>query len=267
MSDPVWYYARGNVEQGPITAAQIQALAATGSLRKDDLVWKEGMGDWVPAGGIEELFPQNNKRRQETTPDEAPPKKDVFRQMPPPTNRRATADAEPLLRTATRLLVAGSFLLVLLSRGCDGLATRNVARLKGIAAATEARFEAGWAAKMSDLEAEQHTLTNKENLAAEERQRLTAVNDELTTLTAERDSERQRLRASDWQEHSLRADTEEADQMAWSFWWQVVFLFGTVALSVGLFGVAMSADGPERWVSLALLGVILYSIYTGSSVW
>ena len=38
MSESIWYYARGESEQGPISTAQIKALAATGALRRDDLV-------------------------------------------------------------------------------------------------------------------------------------------------------------------------------------------------------------------------------------
>src|SRR5262245_10616945 len=57
MADPVWYYARGEVERGPFTLTQIKALANASKLRPDDLVWKEGMDNWTAAKEVAELFP------------------------------------------------------------------------------------------------------------------------------------------------------------------------------------------------------------------
>ena len=72
MSESIWYYARGESEQGPISSAQIKALAATGALRRDDLVWKEGMQNWLPASDVDELFPSNKKKGGEPEKKAAP---------------------------------------------------------------------------------------------------------------------------------------------------------------------------------------------------
>ena len=56
MSDAVWYYAQGDAEHGPVTAAQLRALAEGGDLKPSDLVWKEGMDDWKPANDVRGLF-------------------------------------------------------------------------------------------------------------------------------------------------------------------------------------------------------------------
>ena len=45
-----WFYTRDNERQGPVSAAELKQLAATGNLSRLDLVWAEGMGDWKPAG-------------------------------------------------------------------------------------------------------------------------------------------------------------------------------------------------------------------------
>jgi uncharacterized RDD family membrane protein YckC len=45
-----WYYARGDERMGPVDEAQILALAATGQITAQTLVWREGMADWVPWG-------------------------------------------------------------------------------------------------------------------------------------------------------------------------------------------------------------------------
>jgi hypothetical protein len=51
-----WFYTQDNERQGPVSAAELKQLAATGKLSRQDLVWAEGMGDWKPAGRMKGLF-------------------------------------------------------------------------------------------------------------------------------------------------------------------------------------------------------------------
>lgn len=52
-----WYYARGKEAKfGPFTADELKRLAASGELRPDDKVWKEGKRKWVSARKVERLF-------------------------------------------------------------------------------------------------------------------------------------------------------------------------------------------------------------------
>jgi hypothetical protein len=44
-----WYYTRGQDQVGPVSAAQLQELAGCGDLRPTDLVWKDGMTEWIAA--------------------------------------------------------------------------------------------------------------------------------------------------------------------------------------------------------------------------
>jgi hypothetical protein len=50
-----WYYALGDQRNGPVETAVLQQMLSTGSVRYQDLVWREGMGDWAAAGSIPEL--------------------------------------------------------------------------------------------------------------------------------------------------------------------------------------------------------------------
>ncbi len=43
-----WYYAVGQEQKGPITEAQLQALAKDGAITGETLVWREGLADWQP---------------------------------------------------------------------------------------------------------------------------------------------------------------------------------------------------------------------------
>lgn len=50
-----WYYSVQNQKFGPVTAEQLMGLAASGQLGPNDLVWKQGLADWVPATQINGL--------------------------------------------------------------------------------------------------------------------------------------------------------------------------------------------------------------------
>lgn len=51
-----WYYSVDGDRQGPITSAELKKLADGGKVGPADLVWKEGMADWVAAKSIKGLF-------------------------------------------------------------------------------------------------------------------------------------------------------------------------------------------------------------------
>ena len=51
----MWYFVKDGVQQGPVSDDQIRGMARDGSLRGEDLVWREGMASWLAAweAGIE----------------------------------------------------------------------------------------------------------------------------------------------------------------------------------------------------------------------
>jgi len=53
----LWYYAKGNQRFGPVEEAELRRLLAAGSVQRSDLVWREGLPDWRPAGDLETFFP------------------------------------------------------------------------------------------------------------------------------------------------------------------------------------------------------------------
>jgi len=55
-SNKVWWYAKGDQRQGPFTAAELKALVASGQVAPTDMVWKEGLANWVPASSVNGLF-------------------------------------------------------------------------------------------------------------------------------------------------------------------------------------------------------------------
>lgn len=55
---PAWYVSRRGQKEGPYSDAQLKGLAVDGTLTAADLIWKEGVTTWVPAGKVRGLFPR-----------------------------------------------------------------------------------------------------------------------------------------------------------------------------------------------------------------
>jgi hypothetical protein len=65
-----WYYTRGGEKNGPVDSRDIKLLVVSGQLLPTDLIWKEGMKSWVPAGSSPVLFPPQSA---DGVPSAAPP--------------------------------------------------------------------------------------------------------------------------------------------------------------------------------------------------
>ena len=57
MADQMWYYADGSDQKGPLSWEQLWGLAQDGTVRPDQLVWTDGMANWLPAAQIPTLVP------------------------------------------------------------------------------------------------------------------------------------------------------------------------------------------------------------------
>lgn len=53
--EAVWFYSDGGNKLGPVTASELRELALQGQLQPTSLIWKEGMGDWVPASKVKDI--------------------------------------------------------------------------------------------------------------------------------------------------------------------------------------------------------------------
>lgn len=66
MADEWHYSAGGRPPIGPVSAGELRELAAAGRLAPTDLVWKEGLAEWVPASKLKGLFRGVDKEREPT---------------------------------------------------------------------------------------------------------------------------------------------------------------------------------------------------------
>jgi len=47
-----WYYAEGGQQRGPVSEAEFDNLVVAGTIRRDALVWCEGMAEWQTFGQV-----------------------------------------------------------------------------------------------------------------------------------------------------------------------------------------------------------------------
>jgi len=68
MADVLWYYAQDDEQKGPVSGAELRELASSGKLAGDDLIWREGMAEWVPAQKVKGLFPDGKATKTAAAP-------------------------------------------------------------------------------------------------------------------------------------------------------------------------------------------------------
>jgi hypothetical protein len=117
-----WFYTQnGQQAPAPVSAAELKRLATAGQLLPTDLVWREGMANWVPASSIKDLFPPSH-----ITTEPAP----ADRNATPRALSRATRDDLPVEKPKEKPAGEGGLvnlhpllvlLLTLLTGGLFGL--------------------------------------------------------------------------------------------------------------------------------------------------
>lgn len=73
MSGKIWWYAKNSDRFGPYDAAEFQTLGASGVITANDLVWKDGTANWLPATSIKGLLPQKPASTPPALPPSIPP--------------------------------------------------------------------------------------------------------------------------------------------------------------------------------------------------
>ncbi|MFK7909262.1 MAG: GYF domain-containing protein [Akkermansiaceae bacterium] len=43
-----WFYGKDNAQHGPVSELEIRNLVTSGQIDMETIVWREGMGDWIP---------------------------------------------------------------------------------------------------------------------------------------------------------------------------------------------------------------------------
>jgi uncharacterized RDD family membrane protein YckC len=67
-----WYVGSNGQQSGPFTLQQLRQMAASGQLSKTDLIWKDGLANWVPCSSAKGLFPAAADFSPASSPRPAP---------------------------------------------------------------------------------------------------------------------------------------------------------------------------------------------------
>jgi GYF domain 2 len=89
-----WFYSEGDERRGPVTEEELKRLATDGKLQKTDLVWKDGMKDWVEARTVDTLFPRRAEQSREGDYDGRPSRRRFDPEAERPSRARRTAELD-----------------------------------------------------------------------------------------------------------------------------------------------------------------------------
>lgn len=128
-----WYYTTNSQQMGPVSWDELRQLASSGLLHPGDMVWKEGMVDWLKASKTDGLFSDARGPRR-ADPDDRPRRRSRGRSDDDdddyddrPRRRRRSSEGMPL--GAKVAIIGGSIavgllvlvvVIVLLVRGGAG---------------------------------------------------------------------------------------------------------------------------------------------------
>jgi hypothetical protein len=235
------------VERGPFTSVQIKALASAGKLRRNDLVWKEGMENWTSAEQVVELFPESPDGEASTDASPTPLRQRGAFPEPSPL---VSEDLSRLLTTCAWGCLMVGMSGVVTARGCESLGDRKVSRLD---AAAKLQAVEEWQRQRTPIASELETLHSKEKLAPVEQERARELTQSLNQLDQSRSAEE--LSAA----QRLGVNRAAAETRAGAFHRGLAFHGGVVFLVIGGFALAILGSGSDRWLGVGLLLTIGYS--------
>ena len=96
----VWYICKDGTTYGPTTFAQLRDIADKGTLQPGDLIWRDGLADWVPARRAHSLFPKQEEQLPQTEPIATQPATNGYRM---PSEVSAMASVSQLLNSWKRI--------------------------------------------------------------------------------------------------------------------------------------------------------------------
>ncbi len=141
-------------------------------------------------------------------------------------------------------MLFGGLILVVLARGCDGLGIRMVGRLRAKASSASGRFDQQTARMVRDKDP-----------------------NEANKIRNERSKQRSKLMSGDWSNLADAATNAGANHTMWSYFYQWLFLLGSITLTLGLLIVGFHGSGAERTICLIMIAIVTFSIYIGGMAW
>ncbi|RYD18614.1 MAG: DUF4339 domain-containing protein [Verrucomicrobiaceae bacterium] len=119
-----WYYSKNGTQLGPVEEAELRSKITSGEITSADLVWREGMTDWLPSSRVAELASVAAAAPLVAAPGTPVPPSEGTATSPyqPPVNSGySVAPPAPSSGKATASMVLGIVGLVFGLCGCYGI--------------------------------------------------------------------------------------------------------------------------------------------------
>jgi hypothetical protein len=124
-----WHYTHnGQQAAAPVNSAQLKQLAVSGQLQPTDLVWQDGMTDWVPASSVKGLFASSKSLGDSAVTPPAGDKATPARKRTKPGQEFDWANLHPALVLALTVVTLGIFGLVYVIQVCRGYSAKTTQR-------------------------------------------------------------------------------------------------------------------------------------------
>lgn len=259
MSNKIWHYTVGDDQFGPVTDSELKRLAAAGSIKPTDQVWKEGMEDWMSASEMQGLFAGGASAPKEMAID--PPQKPHGKRK---INMPKSFDPLTYVQPYGHALLMVGFLLVIVSRGCDSVGNRYVARVKAKynTAQSEFRDQAE-----EDRQEVQDKIDRENEKDDPDSDRLKKYRDDLKDLREDQEKDERALRKGAWRDLQIASRDAAANNAMSGYWHEMLFVLGTMAFVVGLISVGFRGEGSEKTICLIMLAIVTVSLYVVGTPW
>jgi hypothetical protein len=168
---------------------------------------------------------------------------------------------------AGRPMVAIGLLLVLISRGCDGLGKRAVDRAQAKEKVAQASFNDKWDQQRTDIQRKISVLEDKESPSPEDSQTISDLKKSLADLQKNQEKAKKVFDATTLRDLSIAARDAAANNAINGYWRECLFVLASLVLAIGLLAVSWTAEGAERWVCLMMLAIITFNLYVAGVGW
>ncbi|MEO2022090.1 MAG: hypothetical protein ABGX05_09690, partial [Pirellulaceae bacterium] len=160
--------------------------------------------------------------------------------------------------------------LVVLSKGCDGIGNRYVSRLNSQYELAVNQFEDIYTEKQNQVREEVALLQQQigdEAPTPEQREKQIDLVDKSKEIEKQRSKAFAENQSTKWARLKIKSRDSAANNNMWGFWRECLFALGTLVLTVGLLIVGFNGQGADRWICLIMLAIVTFSIYVGGIAW
>ncbi len=274
MSDPVWYYAEGERQKGPVSAEELKRFVELGRVKPTDLVWQPGMDDWVAAKTIRGLVPEGMQSEASASSGSATID-GGFENDDAIFTRRRRRRSGPAFSFEilnqwggryARFCVLLGLLTVVVGRGCDSFGEKYAKRQQVLVELAKANTDKSYRQRRSEIQSRIDELQRKPVATALDQQSMVKFQEQLLKADREFAEQQSLLTRTTWLDLDNKSRSASSEHVAWQPFYELITVFGSIVLAYGLLCVAFTGEPIERWGCWILLGVLLASLFLWRSV-